>query len=131
MYKFYGQFNPPVDKFIFERYFPEPNIRGVFVECGAFDGVTECSCKFFEETLGWSGINIEPVPWVYEKLCLNRPDAKNFNLALSNHSGKSVFQAVKHPVLGLDSAMGHCRIPSSTKPYLNKTAVNLSLLRSG
>jgi len=106
MHKFYGQFNPPVDKFIFERYFPDMNINGVFIECGAFDGLTECSCKFFEEYMGWEGYNIEPVPWVYERLCDNRPNATNINRALSNISGTAIFHAVDHPEFGIECTNG-------------------------
>jgi FkbM family methyltransferase len=105
-YKFYGQFEPQVDRFIFERYFPNVNIQGVFVECGAFDGVTESSCKFFEDTMGWKGFNLEPVPWIYEKLVDNRPDAINLNLALSNQSGSASFKAVNHPVFGYQCTNG-------------------------
>ncbi|MEI9889739.1 MAG: hypothetical protein WDN45_03025 [Caulobacteraceae bacterium] len=53
MGKFYGQFDPPVDRVLFERYFPDKTIRGVFVECGAYDGQTESCCKFFENR--WTG----------------------------------------------------------------------------
>lgn len=99
---FYGQFNPPVDQFIYERYFKNSNDfqNGVFIECGAFDGLTECSCKFFEETLGWKGINIEPSPMVYEKLVQNRPNSLNINMALSNENGEGIFHAVIHPQFG-------------------------------
>jgi len=104
--QFYGQFAPPVDRFIFERYFPDPTIQGVFVECGAFDGLTECSCKFFEESMGWSGYNFEPVPWIFEKLCANRPNSRNLNFALSNSNGESIFKAVEHPLFGMDCTNG-------------------------
>jgi hypothetical protein len=75
--QFYGQFETPVDRFIFERYFPDTGIMGTFVECGAFDGLTECSCKFFEETMGWTGHNLEPVLWIFEKLIANRPSSSS------------------------------------------------------
>ncbi|GHU15419.1 hypothetical protein FACS189441_7040 [Betaproteobacteria bacterium] len=104
--KYYGQFDLPVDRFIFERYFPDKNIKGIFVECGAFDGLTECSCKFFEESMAWDGYNIEPVPWVFEKLCENRPGSKNYNFALSDHNGTGVFKAVDHPVFGVNCTNG-------------------------
>lgn len=103
---FYGQFNPSVDKFIFERYFPDLNIKGVFVECGAYDGLTECSCKFFEETMGWTGYNFEPVPWIFEKLCTNRPISRNLNFALSNTIGNAKFKAVDHPLFGVECTNG-------------------------
>ena len=121
MHKFYGQFTPPVDQFIFERYFPDINIKGVFVECGAFDGLTENSCKFFEETMGWNGFNIEPVPWVYEALCKNRPSSININSALSNKLGTATFQAVDHPVFGKECTNGS----------LEHTALHKSLLLDG
>jgi len=98
--KFYGQFDPPVDRFLFERYFPDRGISGIFVECGAFDGLTECSCKFFEETLGWSGFNLEPVPALFAALQRNRPNSRNLQLALSDRGGLSLFRHVHHPNLG-------------------------------
>jgi FkbM family methyltransferase len=108
--KFYGQFDPPVDRFIFERYFPDTNIQGVFVECGAFDGLTECSCKFFEETMGWKAYNIEPVPWLFESLANNRPLSRNLNLALSYRCGEATFKHAISPLVGRDfgnGSLGH------------------------
>ncbi|HAT1510988.1 TPA: FkbM family methyltransferase, partial [Aeromonas hydrophila] len=119
MEKFYGQFDPPLDKFIFERYFPNKDTLGVFIECGAFDGLTENSCKFFEETMNWKGYNIEPVPWIYERLCKNRPESKNFNFALSNENGEATFKAVDHPTFGVDCTNGS----------LNHTQAHSSLLK--
>lgn len=118
MHKFYGQFTPSVDQFIFERYFRDTNIRGVFVECGAFDGLTECSCKFFEESMDWRGYNIEPVPWVYKRLCENRPASVNINLALSNESGSATFQAVDHPTFGKDCTNGSLEHTDAHKSLL-------------
>lgn len=118
MNKFYGQFDPPVDKFIFERYFPDTGIKGVFVECGAFDGLTECSCKFFEETMGWTGYNLEPVPWVFEKLCKNRPNGRNLNFALSSSVGSSIFKAVRHPVFGIECTNGSLQHTAKHKQWL-------------
>jgi len=100
MHKFYGQFNPPVDQFIFERYFPDPNIKGVFVECGAFDGLIECSCKFFEETMGWKGFNLEPAPANFRELKRNRPHSNNFEIGLSDFDGNIEFRHVISPLLG-------------------------------
>lgn len=107
--KFYGQFNPPVDAFIFNRYFANIKFKGVFIECGAFDGVTESCCKFFEETMGWSGYNLEPVPLLYQQLCNNRPLSQNFNIGLSNVNGSSSFTHVEHPIHGLNFGNGSLR----------------------
>lgn len=100
--KFYGQFNPPVDQFIYERYFKKkPKIgKGFFIECGAFDGLTDSSCKFFEEELQWKGINVEPSPPIFEKLIVNRPQSINVNAALSNEKTGGAFISVVHPVYG-------------------------------
>ncbi|MCG9082787.1 FkbM family methyltransferase [Laribacter hongkongensis] len=100
MHKFYGQFTPSVDQFIFERYFRDTNIKGVFVECGAFDGLTECSCKFFEESMGWKGFNLEPAPANFKQLQKNRPSSVNLEIGLSNCSGEVDFKHVVSPLLG-------------------------------
>jgi len=101
-YKFYGQFDPPVDKYLFENFFVDKKLegKGLFIECGAFDGETENSCKFFEETLGWNGINVEPSPVIYQELIKKRPDSTNVNVALSNYKGKAKFTSVIHPTFG-------------------------------
>jgi FkbM family methyltransferase len=105
--KFYGQFNPPVDQVIFERYKDVLKYeRGYFVESGAFDGVTESNCKFLEESLGWRGINVEPFPHHYRKLIRNRPFALNFNCALSSQNGTQSFTHVAHPTHGDDFGNG-------------------------
>lgn len=105
-YKFYGQFTPEVDRFIFERYFPDTGIRGTFIECGAFDGQLECSCKFFEETMGWTGYNLEPSPHIFANLKRNRPQSRNYQVALSNRIGTANFKLVSHPQLGLNYGNG-------------------------
>jgi FkbM family methyltransferase len=94
--RFYGQHNPPVDKILYDSYFKNQN-KGFFIEAGACDGILESSCKFFEEFLGWKGINIEPDPYLYKRLCINRPDSKNINVALSSKNGISSFTHVIHP----------------------------------
>lgn len=106
MQKFYGQFDPPVDCFIFQRYFPEENIGGVFVECGAAGGLVESSCKFFEESMGWKGYNIEPAPPNFKTLCENRPYSTNLQLGLSNYDGKATFTHAISPVWGADFGNG-------------------------
>jgi FkbM family methyltransferase len=95
--QYYGQLE--IDKYLYENYFP--NVKnGFFVECGAADGLTESTCKFFEESMNWTGINIEPVPSSYEKLIINRPNSTNYNVALHNEHTTKKFvhlQSVKSP----------------------------------
>jgi FkbM family methyltransferase len=97
--RFYGQFDPPQDQVLYETYFKHSK-PGVFLECGAFDGKTESSCFFFEETLGWTGVNVEACPIIYEKLVANRPHSRNFCLALSDHEGEATFSLAVHPTFG-------------------------------
>jgi FkbM family methyltransferase len=95
--RYYGQFDPPVDRFLHERYFADRSGPGVLIECGAFDGVTESSCKFFEESLGWTAYNLEASPRIFEALCRNRPHSHNLNLALSNRQGEAEFHDCSIP----------------------------------
>jgi FkbM family methyltransferase len=107
---YYGQFEPPVDQILHQRYFPNPAPGRLFVECGAFDGETECSCKFFEETQGWRGINIEPLPPIFARLLRNRPHSVNIQAALAAQDGWADFTGIDHPDFGeycTNGSLGH------------------------
>ena len=82
--RYYGQLLE--DKHIHERYFPGVRNR-VFLELGAFDGITYSNTKFFEDTLGWSGVLIEAHPGVYPDLARNRSRCKTYHCAVSTHDG--------------------------------------------
>jgi len=117
--KFYGQFDPPVDRFIYERYFVGRQVPGVAIECGAFDGLTESSCKFFEESLGWACVNVEPYPPAFDRLLANRPLSTNINAALSNSTSSVEFTAVIHPSFGADCNNGSIRHTAQHKQTLD------------
>ena len=117
--KFYGQFDPPVDKFIFERYFLGARTPGVAIECGAFDGLAESSCKFFEESLGWTCVNVEPCPPAFDKLVRNRPRSININAALSSSTSSVEFTAVIHPSFGADCNNGSIQHTTQHKQDLD------------
>jgi FkbM family methyltransferase len=91
--KFYGQWNPPVDKVLYENYFKSTR-NGFFIEAGGYDGVSLSCCKFFEDCLGWKGINIEPSRKQFSKLVKNRPKSINLNIGLSNRRGVLEFKDV-------------------------------------
>ena len=42
--------------------------NGTFVEAGANDGDTELNTLALETLHGWSGLLIEPVPWLFERI---------------------------------------------------------------
>lgn len=113
--KFYGGGFTPLDKILYERYFSNWR-NGFYLEAGAYDGLTGSSCKFLEDELGWDGINLEPVPYHFANLMKNRPNARNYPLALSNKTGKATFNNPIHPVLGKDFGNGSlCHTPEHNK----------------
>jgi len=50
---------------------------GFFIDIGANDGVNQSTTWYFEKTLNWRGILIEPLPHIYNELIRNR-DSKNY-----------------------------------------------------
>jgi len=66
------------DKFLNENYFKNKK-NGTYIELGALDGVLYSNTKFFEDSLNWNGVLIEPHPIVYGVLKKNRPNNYLFN----------------------------------------------------
>lgn len=58
------------DKWVVETLFPGKT-DGVFVDIGAHDGVS-FSNTYALERLGWTGLAVEPIPEVFERLAANR-----------------------------------------------------------
>jgi FkbM family methyltransferase len=112
---FYGQFE--LDRILYETFFKDKR-GGFFVECGAFDGLTESTCKFFEESMGWTGFNIEPVPYAFNRLVQNRPNCINVQCALSSANKKMVFTNAIHPELGQHFGNGSLHHTASHKNEL-------------
>lgn len=59
------------DKFFNELLFKNKK-NGLFVDVGAHDGISLSNTYFFEKELNWTGLCIEPMPDVFEKLAKNR-----------------------------------------------------------
>jgi len=85
------------DSHIHKLYFPSFR-NGIFLEMGAHDGVKYSNTKFFEDTLNWSGILIEPNPSLFTNLCKNRPKSINVHYAISKTEGELEFY--KNDVVG-------------------------------
>ena len=49
------------DRLLFEHFFRGKR-NGVFVDVGAYDGTTFSNTLFFERSMGWSGLCVEPLP---------------------------------------------------------------------
>ena len=85
--KFYSQVGQ--DRFLFESFFRGKR-DGVFVEVGAYDGETFSNTLFFEQTMGWTGLLIEPIPSVFERLTARR-NAICENTCVSDFEGEAEF----------------------------------------
>jgi FkbM family methyltransferase len=85
---YYSQFKQ--DQFLEETIFKGYK-NGTFVDVGAHDGVSINNTLFFEKNNGWTGINIEPIKTVFDKLVINRPTNINVNCAVCNNDGETEF----------------------------------------
>ena len=85
---FHSQFGQDVflEKNIFNGY-----KNGFFMDIGSHDGVSINNTLYFEKNNNWTGINVETMNTVYDKLVINRPNCININCAVSNNDGTSEF----------------------------------------
>jgi FkbM family methyltransferase len=90
--KYYSQYEQ--DKFVNETFFKDKK-DGFFVDIGAFDGITISNSYFFEKTLGWKGICVEPLPEPFE-LLKNCRDAICFNGCVDVSNGIKPFLQVNN-----------------------------------
>jgi len=67
--KFHSQVGQ--DRFLLENFF-RGRRGGVFVDVGAYDGETFSNSLFFERTMGWTGLCVEPLPSAFAKLQATR-----------------------------------------------------------
>ena len=65
--------------------------NGFYVDVGAHDGVSFNNTLYFEKNNNWTGINIEPIKSVFDKLVINRSDNINLNYAICNNDGETEF----------------------------------------
>lgn len=85
---FHSQFEQ--DKYL-EEYVFKGFENGFFVDVGAHDGISINNTLYFEKYNNWTGINIEPIKSVYDRLIANRPTNINLNLAVCNNDGTTEF----------------------------------------
>lgn len=78
----YSQFQE--DVFLNQHIFKNKQ-NGTYIELGALDGVLFSNTKFFEDSLNWTGILIEPHPDKFQELTHNRPNNFLFNNLVSCH----------------------------------------------
>lgn len=63
---------------------------GVFVDVGGYDGVTGSNTLFFEETRGWTGVLVEPVPAMLDRAQLRRR-CPCLGVAVATNEGEAEF----------------------------------------
>jgi len=72
--------------------------RAVFVKVGANDGVSGDPCgRLFLDQVNWSGVLIEPVPHLYQRLTQSYSDPRRFiteQVAIGTCSGRRIFYYV-------------------------------------
>ncbi len=98
--------------------------NGFFIDIGANDGVNQSTTWYYEKTLNWKGVLIEPLPHIYKELKKNRSD-KNFffNVAAvsKNYKKKNI-----EIIYSKDSLTA--KIKNFETNYKNKKSVNVEAL---
>lgn len=74
-----------------EQYIDFKN--GVFLEVGANDGINQSNTYYLQAIKGWTGILIEPVPWLYESCKRSRKGATCVHAAVvsSTYTDPTIF----------------------------------------
>ena len=80
------------DRFIDEYFEQKENLT--FLDIGAHDGITISNTLFLEKQRNWKGMCVEPQPYEFEKLKLNR-NCVCVNVAVSNFEGETDFTYVE------------------------------------
>lgn len=79
--------------------------HGFFVDVGAGDPEEESVTKNLVDRLNWRGINIEPLPDLFERLQSVRPNDINLSVAIDTQPGKATFYRIL-PAPGLQGGTG-------------------------
>lgn len=91
------------DVYVYHNFINRENPEGVFVELGGFDGITYSNSKFFEDTLYFKGVLIEPTPQ-FQTMIQERPKCMNYNLAVAG-SKQMMLMTGDTATAALDSLM--------------------------
>ncbi len=85
--KFHSQVGQ--DRYLLEHFFRGKR-GGVFLDIGAYDGETFSNSLFFERSMGWTGLCVEPLPSAFAKLTAIR-SAVCENVCLGEFEGEADF----------------------------------------
>ena len=81
------------DKYLHQHVFGDSQ-GGFFVDIGAYDGVESSNTLFFEESLKWAGVCVEPLPEAFSRLCVHR-NCLCINTCASDRYEKAEFTHVR------------------------------------
>lgn len=70
--------------------------NGYFVEIGAVDGLQLSNTFLLEHKYDWSGICVEPIPYMYNYCLQNRPKSICSNKAIYSKSNEQVIFSIAH-----------------------------------
>ena len=102
--KFYSQNGQ--DQLIYKIFFQKFTEPGVFIEIGADDGIENSNTFFFEESLNWRGICIEPRAEAYAQLIQNR-NCLCENVAIGENAGVHPFLSISGYGKGLSGLLDY------------------------
>jgi FkbM family methyltransferase len=91
--KFHSQVGQ--DRFLLENFFRGKR-GGVFVDVGAYDGETFSNSLFFERTMGWTGLCVEPLPSAFARLRATRKAACE-QVCVADFEGEAEFTEADDP----------------------------------
>ena len=102
--------------------------NGVYIELGALDGILYSNTKFFEDSLNWKGILIEPHPEKFKLLQQNRPNKFLFNNLISCHEEPLTFryfEDIHAAVSGIENTLPQFLIENffERNPYLPQNKI--------
>lgn len=83
--------------------------NGFFIEAGAFDGIDNSNTYFFEVLRGWTGLLIEPIPSMFDKVLKLERNAFAINACISSKTLLAKFK-ILHVLSGRQSEMSKNQI---------------------
>jgi len=82
------------DTFIIENVFKNKS-KGLFIDIGASDGISNNNTYIFEKYYNWRGFSIEPNPKLFKNLCKYRK-SENFEIGIDKNNQKKIFVLQGH-----------------------------------
>jgi FkbM family methyltransferase len=101
--EYFSQFGQ--DHYLSKQLF-ENRRNGVFVDVGAYDGVSGSNTLYFEKFLGWTGLCIEPDPAQFAKLARVR-SSKCVQTCIADRNGSARFLRVNEGLTMMGGLVDH------------------------